>query len=50
MGVRRILGHNGLTQRLQKLGVEASRGTNGQRMLFGIRIKTISLSDASDAY
>lgn len=50
MGVRRVLGHNGLTQRLQKLGVEASRGTNGQRLLFGIRIKTISLSDASDAY
>lgn len=49
MGVKRILGHNGLTQRLQKLGIETSRGTNGQRMLFGIGIKSISLSDASDA-
>jgi putative DNA primase/helicase len=49
MGVRKTLGHNGLTQRLQKLGVETSRGTNGQRMLFGIAIKSISLSDASDA-
>ena len=49
MGVKRTLGHNGLTQRLQKLGVELDRGTNGKRMLLGIAIKSISLSDASDA-
>lgn len=49
MGVKRTLGHNGLTQRLQKLGVEPDRGTNGKRMLLGIAIKSISLSDASDA-
>jgi len=49
MGVKRILGHNGLTQRLQKLGVETKRGTNGRRMLSGITIKSVSLNDASDA-
>lgn len=49
MGVRRVLGHNGLTQRLQRLGVSPFRGTNGKRMLSGIAIKSISISDASDA-
>lgn len=49
MGVKRVLGHNGLTQRLQKLGVETSRGTNGKRVLLGITMKSISISDASDA-
>ena len=49
MGVRRVLGHNGLTQRLQKLGVENSKGTNGKRMLSGIAIKQISVSGTSGA-
>lgn len=49
MGVKRVLGHNGLTQRLQKLGVENSKGTNGKRMLSGIAIKQISVSGASGA-
>ena len=49
MGVKRVLGHNGLTQRLQKLGVETSRGTNGKRVLLGIAIKSTSVGDASDA-
>jgi putative DNA primase/helicase len=49
MGVKRVLGHNGLTQRLQKLGVETSRGTYGKRLLLGITMKSISISDTSDA-
>lgn len=49
MGVKRVLGHNGLTQRLQKLGVENSKGTNGKRMLSGIAIKQIAVSGASGA-
>lgn len=49
MGVRRVLGHNGLTQRLQKLGVENCKGTNGKRMLSGIAIKQISVNGASGA-
>lgn len=48
MGVRRMLGHNGLTQRLQRLGVITSRGTNGKRMLSGIAIKSITPNDTSD--
>jgi len=49
MGVKRVLGQNGLTQRLQKLGVEPTKGTNGTRMLSGIAIKQISLSGTSGA-
>lgn len=47
MGIKRVLGKNGLTQRLQRRGIEPYRGTNGNRMLLGIAIKPIS--DASDA-
>ena len=49
MGVKRVLGQNGLTQRLQRLGVERDRGTKGKRMLLGIAIKSISLRDTGDA-
>lgn len=47
MGIKRSLGHNELTQRLCRLGVEPKRGTNGNRMLLGIAIKP--MSDTSDA-
>ncbi len=43
MGIKRVLGHHGLTQRLLLLGVETVRGAHGKRMLSGIAIKLVPL-------